>query len=266
MKNALGVCGVLSIFLLQNLCFGRSIEELKECGCVQEFIEKIRQQAGNSRDYADIIEGMYSENRGNVTSKKSKKIKAKGKKEQRRRESESYKYGDDNSSYDYNGERERSSLTTRSGKGRRSQQMSGGGFDEMSERDWRDDRSSSYNNSNNRNRNDLGRSNRTEGNMATRRSSNRTSSSNDDWQYDVSMLKMKYPFDVNAYKSYGLFAQNGQTDKTTSNAAENITDQQLQSSENLKAKQIDKPKYRISEKEAIKFRQELEKYKRALTA
>ena len=91
---------------------------------------------------------------------------------------------------------------------------------------------------------------------------------------ETAMLNIKNYFDKyinNTYKSYGLFAQNNQTEKTT---AANITDnngssssnnKQLQNSDDLnKTKQIDKPKYRISEKESIKFRQELEKYRQAL--
>ncbi|MBR1734101.1 MAG: hypothetical protein IJ730_01420 [Alphaproteobacteria bacterium] len=73
MKNILNICGICAIFLLQDSCFARTMEELKNCVCVQEFAEKIHNQARSDRDCANLIEEIYKYSHGLDTETTSSK-------------------------------------------------------------------------------------------------------------------------------------------------------------------------------------------------
>ncbi len=99
------------------------------------------------------------------------------------------------------------------------------------------------------------RNSRNQNRSSSSQTRNKNNSSNS-WMNETALMKLKNPF-----TSANLLAQNDTSSSDVSNGKKGV---EVLKDLKIKAKNFERPKYKINEKESIRFRQELEKYRQAL--
>ena len=161
-------------------------------------------------------------------------------------------------------------------KTRRGQQNNNSSY--SNEDDFSQNQASSSRRNNNRGNNNKGRTaqngnrQQQQGNSRRQKNNNRGNSRNqngssssqtrnrnngsDSWMHETAWMNVKNPF-----VSANLLAQNDTSSSDVSNGKKGV---EVLKDLKIKAKNFERPKYKINEKESIRFRQELEKYRQAL--
>lgn len=245
MKRVLKFVSFCSFILLQGLCVAsdydqdnppedtRTLEELEQCPCVQEYV---------FQKYGEDLTAPATQQK----KKKKKKKKTKGRRQQNSTSSYDSSF-DNEGGDDYAQNRELSSR--QSSRGRSNNRDRNGTATQGGNRQQQQGNSARQRN---RGRN---RDNGDNSNSSSQQTRGRKDNSNS-WMDETAWMNQKNP-----HASINLMARNSATsfeDGSSKNGVEVLKDLEI------KARSLEKQKYRISEKESIRFRQELEKYRQAL--
>lgn len=230
MKKILKIVGFCSFIFMQNSCIASDYEE-EDTRTLEEL-----EQCPCVQEY---VFQKYGEDLTAPVKQQKKKKKRKKTKTQRSREfSRDSSYEDHENEYDQDQRSSsRSSSKDKSGtarsKDRQQQQRGSKGQQQVSQRQQQN-----------------------RGRSSSSQTGSRSSSSDNSWMHETAWMNLKNPFTATS-----MLAQN---DALLSKNSDDKSSIEVFKDLKIKARNTERPKYRINEKESIRFRQELEKYRQAL--
>lgn len=231
MKKILKIVGFCSLIFMQNSCIASDYEEEEDTRTLEEL-----EQCPCVQEY--VFQKYGEDLTAPVKQQKKKKKKKKTKTQRSRQSSRDSSYEDYENEYDQDQKSSsRSSSKAKSGtaqsSNRQQQQKSSRGQQQGSQKQQK-----------NRSR------------SSSSQTGNRSSSSDNSWMHETAWMNLKNPFTTTS-----MLAQN---DTSLSKNSDGKSSIEVFKDLEIKARNTERPKYRINEKESIRFRQELEKYRQAL--
>lgn len=228
MKKILKIVGFCSLIFMQNSCIASDYEE-EDTRTLEEL-----EQCPCVQEY---VFQKYGEDL-TAPAKQKKKKKKKTKTQRSKQSSRDSSYEDYENEYDQDQRSSsRSSSKDKSGtarsRDRQQQQRGSKGQQQGSQRQQQN-----------------------QGRSSSSQTGSRSSSSDNSWMHETAWMNLKNPFTATS-----MLAQN---DTSLSKNSDGKSSIEVFKDLEIKARNTERPKYRINEKESIKFRQELEKYRQAL--
>lgn len=228
MKKILKIVGFCSLIFMQNSCIASDYEE-EDTRTLEEL-----EQCPCVQEY---VFQKYGEDL-TAPAKQKKKKKKKTKTQRSKQSSRDSSYEDYENEYDQDQRSSsRSSSKDKSGtarsKDRQQQQRGSKGQQQVSQRQQQN-----------------------RGRSSSSQTGSRSSSSDNSWMHETAWMNLKNPFTATS-----MLAQN---DTSLSKNSDGKSSIEVFKDLEIKARNTERPKYRINEKESIRFRQELEKYRQAL--